>query len=630
MIKKMGKVQIIGPKALLEECIRTLHALSMIHIETVPTEGVSGEEEEFIKRLPIEREKVREKLYLERARERVKTLLALLKKPARLKPEDVLYEELQGLLEELRPLEDEVRELSGERGELEDEFKSIERYERVLRVFAPMVTKLGGLKNFDIVGLTIDKVKRDVIGLLEGEVKAITGGKYVIYKRSVDETTVGVLLACQREYSAAVRALLSDEAINEVRLPEEYREVSFLTALSKMVVKKEELPEAIAKVEGRLREISLARYGSIEAIKRAVEDALEEIGTLDFCAETRHCFLIEGWVPEDLMERFATELNRLFVGKVFIREIEFREEEEDIVPVYIKNPKWLRPFEIFLKFLPTPRYRSVDPTPWMALFFPAFFGLIVGDVGYGLILLIAGFFLARRFRDREVISDLFQVLCVSALTAIIFGVVFGEFFGDLGERLGISIFHDPLFDRMRGLKVFLTLSLGVGIGHVSLGFIIAVVNYINRGRVKKAVHKATMFFLLVSFLVIVGIILEKIPKNLLTPGVGVFIVFFILLVAMEGVFGIAEFMKTVSHVLSYVRIMAVGTASVVMALVANEAGGMAGSLLAGVLVATALHALNIMLCVLTPAIQSLRLQYVEFLSKFYEGGGRKYAPFKKK
>ena len=673
MIQEMGKLRIIGPKSLLSECIRALHLLSVVHIETVPIERApdsegpegsaqaktpakaegpeSGGIENFLSRIPLEEEKVLEKRRLEKELQRVTALLTLLVRPgsptipatqgipatpeAPPSPPEVGYEELDSRLSALGPAETEARAAVAERDALTDELKTIERYERVLRVFAPMVTTLGHLKSADIVGLTIDRSRGSVTALLEAEVGEITRGGYVMHKRAVDEETLGVLLAFNKTHSTRVRALLTGEAISEVMLPEEYREVPFLTALSKMVTRKEALPGAIAELEARLNALSRRWQREAEAIRRALLDALEELGTLNYCAESRHCFFIEGWAPKEELPGVRAGFDSAFGGRVLTRELDTSntgeaQYDEALVPVCIKNPVWLKPFEIFLNFLPTPKYHSVDPTPWIAFFFPVFFGLIVGDLGYGLVLLALGLYIGKRFGDKGLISDISRVLCVNAVSAAFFGVVFGEFFGDLPHRTGL-LPHDmaPLFDRMEALELFLAISLGIGIGHVMLGLLIAITNHLRRGRNKKAMHKFTMLSLLVSFLFITAVVLERLPGGLLGPGLIVFAANFVALAAMEGVLGVVEFIKAIGNILSYMRIMAVGTASVVMALVANEAGAMAGGVVAGVLVAVCLHSLNITLAVLSPTVQSLRLQYVEFLSKFYEGGGRRYEPFKK-
>jgi V/A-type H+-transporting ATPase subunit I len=194
----------------------------------------------------------------------------------------------------------------------------------------------------------------------------------------------------------------------------------------------------------------------------------------------------------------------------------------------------------------------------------------------------------------------------------------------------MGILHPIIFDRLKALKTFLVLTLGIGLGHVVLGLLIAIVNYFHRGKPREAVGKLSYLVLVVSFLLILGIALKYIPAGLMTPSLIVLVVSFVVLTAIEGIIGPLEVIRALGNILSYMRIMAVGTASVVMALVANKVAGLAGSLIVGIIAALLIHTLNIFLSILSPTIQSMRLQYVEFLSKFYEGGGRRYEPFKKR
>ncbi|MBI5454389.1 MAG: hypothetical protein HY956_07180 [Deltaproteobacteria bacterium] len=625
MIEKMRKVQIIGPKNYLDECVRALHAAAVVHIET-GTAGLSGKE--FLSRLPMEKDKLGERAFLDKAAERLKNLIALLPPPETWRPARVGGEEIRKLLEEAAPIEEKVKELRASLDGLFEELSTVNRYERLLKGFAPIVSRLGGLKNFDIVGLTIEKTREDVSGLLDSEVARITEGAYQIYVRELDESTIGIVLTYPREFESKVRYLLTGKAISEVKLPEEYAELPLISALKRMGRRKAELPGLIRVVERELGDVSWRWYGTLQGLYRAVEDAIDEIGVLSYAAQSRFAFVIEGWVPvagfEGLKERFAS----LFGEKVLIRVLEIEEREMDLVPVCIKNPGFLKPFEVFLGALPPPRYGSTDPTIYVAVFFPAFWGLIVADIGYGLIILLVSLYLKRRFRDNATLRDLASVLVISSLPAIAFGFLFGEFFGDLGERLGVL--HPVILDRIKALKTLMVLTIGIGIGHVLLGIVIGAVNRMMRGRAKEAAGKAFYLISVVSFLAIMGIVFGYLPSGLFTPGLAILAGSFIALTVIEGVLGPLEFIKALGNIISYVRLMAVGTASVVMALVANRIGSLSDNLVMGVVVAGLIHALNLLLCVLSPSIQSMRLQYVEFFSKFYEGGGRRYSPFRKR
>ena len=622
----MCKVQILGPKGLLDEAIKALHAMAVVHIET----SRSGSELDgtFFKRVPLEGDKVRERERLVKVKEELGNLRILLKSPYSAVAESVDIDRLEDFLITIKPVEERAKILHGEKTGYMDELSSIERYGSVLRGFASMVSRLGGLKSFDIIGLTIDKAQGSVLKLLEQEIGDITCGKFEIYKKDLDEHTVAVVFAYPATFTASVRSLISGESISEITLPDNYGELPLMEVIKRMAERREALPALIESAEREISAISTIWYARIEAFIDSIDDKIEQIGVLGYCSQTRYAFVIEGWAPSETLASLTENFGKLFGEKVIIRELEIKEEETDLIPVYVENPRLIKPFEIFLKALPTPRYGSVDPTPFVALFFPTFFGLIVGDVGYGLVILLLGLFLKKKLRDKEFFRDAAYVGTLCGVSAIIFGIVFGELFGDLGEHLGIM--HPLIFDRAKAIKPFMLMTIGIGVGHIILGFLIGMGNHLSRGKRKKAAGELAYILLIISMLFTIGVAGKFLPEGLLKPGLIVMAVSMALLILVEGFLAPLEFIKTIVNIVSYLRIMAVGMASVIMGVVANQIGGLVGSLVLGIVVAGLLHTLNIALAILSPSIQSMRLHYVEFFSKFYEGGGREYRPFKKR
>lgn len=626
MITEMLKIQIIGPRALLDDTIRELHSAGVVHIETVPDEYIK--ESEFLSKLPIEREKLKEKETLENHAGRLKDLKSLLPQPSSYTPEKVPVEDIKRYMGDLAPVEERARLLRARKDALTGELYVINRYEKLLRGFAPMVTRLGGLRNFDITGLTLEKTREDIAGLLEAETARITEGMYSIHVKDIDEHTLGVVLTYPRAYAHQVRSLLSGKAISEMRLPDEYSEMTLIEALLQMGRRKAELPGLMDDIDRELYTVSSLWYRAIAGAARAVDDALDEIGVLSYAAATKFAFIIEGWVPAESYDGLSAIFSKRFNNRIHMRTMEVSREEMDSAPVYIKNPRFLKPFEIFLAALSPPKYGSIDPTPFVALFFPAFFGLIVADMGYGGLILAGAVYLRFKFRDAGFYKDLATVFIVSASSAMFFGFLFGEFFGDLGERTGIV--HPILVNRIEALKTLIVVTLAIGVGHVLLGIILSIVSHASRRDVKEAAAKAAYFILIVSFLLFVGAMFGIVPGTFTPLAAGVMAVSFIAMTVLEGMLGPIEFIEALGNIVSYIRLMAVGTASVVMALVANKMGSLPESLAVGVIIASLLHGMNLLLSILSPSIQSMRLQYVEFFSKFYEGGGRTYRPFKKK
>ncbi|MFQ5586352.1 MAG: V-type ATP synthase subunit I [Thermodesulfobacteriota bacterium] len=625
----MSKVQIVGSKVILSEVIEVLHSIGTIQIESVPQKiDIS---EKFISAIPLDRERVLLRERLDILLAKLKDILLLLPKPASSEEEaregflllDITSDEGQRRIDDLY---NEIKEVQKRRLELREELSTAERYERILKGFAPLITAIGDIRHLEVMGITIDKEKRAVLPLLKEEVERITEGRSEIFDKVLDEETIGVIIAYSRDFDTALKELLMGENISEITLPAEYAGLSFLNAMKEMIKRKEGIPRELHEIRKSIERLSLRWYHIIKTLIDTVADTIDEFHAVEYCAQTHYAFILSGWVPKSECALLSTTLRNRFGNKAVVREVEIAEEEVDEVPVSIKNPFFIRPFEVFMSVFPPPKYGTIDPTPFLAFLFPVFYGLILGDVGYGVIVLALSLSLKRRFREREFLKDIFTVFSICAMFSVIFGVLFGEFFGDLGEHYGM---HPIIFDRARAVESFLILAVAIGVGHVLFGLLLAFVNSLQRGKMKHAIVKAATIAAVVALLCSIAVMAGYLPQTIFTPGILVLASAFVLLIVLEGIVGPLEIIGVVGNMLSYARIMAIGMASIILAIVANELGGMTGNIFLGIVVASLIHLINIALGVFSPTIHDLRLHYVEFFGKFFQPGGRKYVPFKR-
>ena len=248
-----------------------------------------------------------------------------------------------------------------------------------------------------------------------------------------------------------------------------------------------------------------------------------------------------------------------------------------------------------------------------------------GDIGCGRVLAAAGLVLHWRSRPGTVLRSVAEIIGPCALFSIIAGVLYGELFGDLGRRwLGLQ----PLaFNREEALVPFLLLALGLGVVHVLLGLILGVVSATRRRHTREAVGRGASALAVVLILVALLAVTRVLPRSLFTPAVlGVLVAFPVLVIA-EGIVAPIELLSTLGNILSYARIMALGVASVMLAVVANRMVGAIGSAAVGIVFALIFHLVNFAIGVFSPTIHALRLHYVEFFGKFYSPGGVRYQPF---
>jgi V/A-type H+-transporting ATPase subunit I len=341
------------------------------------------------------------------------------------------------------------------------------------------------------------------------------------------------------------------------------------------------------------------------------------------CGATAHAFAVEGWLPLSAVPRLTTLLAARFGGAVIMEPIAREHWTATDAPVALSNPRFFRPFETIVRVMPLPVYGSIDPTPFVAVFFPAIFGIMLGDVGYGLMLLAIGLLIRHKSKPDSVLHSVGDMALPSAVFTIIFGALYGEFFGDLGQRLfGMK---PILFDRAEGVVAALALAVGLGVVHVVLGLVLGALS-VRRSSPKHAVGKgvtAVMVLLIVAALLAA---FEVLPKALFVPVVIALLVAFPILILTEGLLAPLELLSSVGNALSYARIMALGTASVMLAAVANRMVGAMGSVAVGLVFALLFHLVNFAIGLFGPTIHTLRLHYVEFFGKFYSPGGQPYRP----
>jgi V/A-type H+-transporting ATPase subunit I len=332
-------------------------------------------------------------------------------------------------------------------------------------------------------------------------------------------------------------------------------------------------------------------------------------------------------MPSDAFHAVKKRLAAAFGSQVVLAEKEFREEDAERIPVLLRNAPYFKPFELLTRVLPLPHYTSIDPTPFLGIFFPVFFGMILGDAGYGLVLIAAALYLMRRFRRRPPFRDASRILLVSSLYAIFFGVLYGEFFGDLPERhFGL---HPLCVERRSAVIPMLYFTLAVGAAHVLLGLGLGVISSLKKHAGKEAAYRLLSILSMVGLFVALAAYFEVLPALLVRPAILAILFLTPFLLFTGGLLAPLELLKSIGNIISYVRIMAIGLTSVLLAFMANTMAGTAGNILIGITVAVLLHLLNIILGIFSPTVHAIRLHYVEFFSKFFEQGGRRFEPLRK-
>lgn len=362
--------------------------------------------------------------------------------------------------------------------------------------------------------------------------------------------------------------------------------------------------------------------------------------------KTRKTFFIEGWVPEKCVPKASAILEENGCYYTFRDPL-----EDEEVPVLLHNSSAVVPFEAVTEMYSLPDYRGFDPTSIFALFYAVFFGMMLSDAGYGILMAVGCFIVLKKFNLEGMTYKMIKLFFYCGISTIIWGALFGGWFGDivavfsrtfLGKEVVLQpIWFNPLDDPMK----LLILSLALGIVHIFIGMGIKAYMQIKEGKWLDAVCDEGFWYITILGLIAwlgggtVSTALPKVGMYMSIIGAAGLLLtggrhnkgFGKITGGLSNIYSITSYM---SDILSYARLLALGLATGVIAQVVNTMGtlfgGGFGGLIALVLIFILGHALNLAINALGAFIHSSRLQYVEFFGKFYLDGGEPFDPFRRK
>lgn len=400
----------------------------------------------------------------------------------------------------------------------------------------------------------------------------------------------------------------------------------------------EELEKELSAYGARLSEVQLAW----DSTQLSIDCQKAERSLL----RTQETFLTEGWVPQ----RQKAKVEKSLSGYTCFYE--FREAAgEDDPPVLLKNNKFVEPFEAITEMYALPAPHSLDPNPFMAPFFFVFFGMMLSDAGYGLVLAVAGL-LGAKYLDMGVNGKkLLKMLGYCGISTVFWGAVYGSWFGDaipkvtevfFGSRVQVPMVLDPLTNPMP----VLIMAFIVGYIHILVGMGLKAYLMIRRGHALDAFFDVGLwYFVLVGLVIFAGgqmvigsVLMAQIGQWMAITGAAGLVLTqgrdkknpFMKLAS--GVLSLYDITGYFSDLLSYSRIMALGLATGVIGQVVNTMGTLPGRNIIGAVLFVAIflfgHLLNLAINALGSYVHTSRLQYVEFFGKFFEGGGQAFRPLR--
>jgi V/A-type H+-transporting ATPase subunit I len=505
---------------------------------------------------------------------------------------------------------------------LEDERSLLVRYREFFQVFEALAGHELAWPDGQAFYVVLRAGAGSVLAELRRRLEEAVGGDVELLNRQLPSGESAVLILVSSRAAPKVSSLLTASRVEELPAPPTIGEKNLLRAVPAIKTKLAQIPDSLRAIDAERRALAQKEGAWLSGLRVLLRNELLRLDARARVYAAEYLFVIEGWLPSPRLADLEQRVQAKLGPEVVVSTIGAEGWISDGAPVALHNPPLFRPFEVLTRMLPLPKYGTIDPTPFVAVFFPAFFGLMVADVGYGFMLAALAALLRLRSEPGTILRSVSMVGLACSSSVIAFGLVFGEFFGSLGPWIGLR----PIFNREQATVPFLALAVSLGGVHIALGLMLAIMNAWRRGHRRAAVGRGVALSMLLLTALLLLVALEVLPNRLFTPLVVAILVAFTVLVALEGLVAVIELLSTVGHILSYARIMALGTASLMLAVVANEMVGALGSVLVGAVFALLFHLVNFAIGLFSPTIHALRLHYVEFFGHFFSPGGAEYRP----
>ncbi len=449
-----------------------------------------------------------------------------------------------------------------------------------------------------------------------------------LYEVSADKQQNYCLLVCHRADEAAAMELLRPHAFSVVSFQGlTGTAAENLQALDRQLEENRgaqaRAAETIAAKGGEkeLLQLYTDRLRAEEARETNAERLLTD-GTILF---------FEGWAPAERMGDVQALLEKL--GCAW-EASDPAEEEIPKVPVQLKNNWLTRPLNMVTEMYSLPAYNNVDPNPLMAPFFILFYGIMMADMGYGLLMFLAGTIISRKYRPKGTMGHMMGLMQLCGVSTFVMGAITGGFFGDfLTQVVKITTGGDfalpALFTPLNDTLMILVGAMALGLVQIIAGMAISFIRKLRAGQVLDAVFEEVTWWIVFAG---IGLMAAGVSNIVLYAGLALIVIGPLVtgqgLGKIMGIFGSLYNHVTgyFGDILSYARLMALMLAGSVIAQVFNTLGAIPGNIIIFLIISLAGNALNFALNLLGCYVHDLRLQCLEYFGKFYEDGGRPFRP----
>lgn len=645
-ISPMKRISLLAPEGYVDDVLTVMQGLQQVEIidlrDAVQWDGVDDNTEELIDEYAKDHELTTPEL-IEEYETRVHQIERAIEQVSKFVPQPSFIQRMKAGKREVTYRQIEIHgEHFDEEKIVTDTLNKVKRLnilEDDLEVYREEIDALYRWRHLEITPKRLRQFNY-VTGVI-GRVPTTSEDEIINHLKEDDDFKYETVFADENDYGIIVLSYGRDrnEIINELK---QYQFVPF--NYYDELLPSEKIDQYEILTQGA-KEERLKIINELKASKEILEDLhlqYEYVNNLTTREKAKHSFArskhlvaIQGWIEAENSEHFLNLLNREIDEDILVKMDEPKEEHYKAVPTKLKNNKIVKPFEMLTNMYGTPNYDEVDPTPLVMPFYALFFGMMLADLGYGLILLLGSAIPLLTFKLDEGQKNTLMLVLTLAVSTMIWGVIYGSVFG-------FTVGWMQIVDLQASVMEVMIFSMGIGLLHMGIAF--GINTYLQFKKKEYGLGFAEgLHWIIVIFAVIMmlaGSFFEPLAF-LFNIGIGALIISFIgMFVAYvvdagsisglgAGLLGLINGVSYFGDVISYSRLMALGLSGVSIGAAFNliiEQLPPAARFTIGLLLFAGLHLFNMFLSLLTGAVHSLRLIFVEFFGKFYTGQGRAFKP----
>ena len=543
--------------------------------------------------------------------------------------------------------ESTLDQVEGETKGIEEKLAALDSEEAVLESNKALANKL---KNLDMdLGLLSDSQHTSTI---VGRIDAVSAAEFGSKSSEItDEIFYEFVADEDKDYKIIITVVANefkDEIHNLLRKGDfEKFETAGLEGKPDEIISSAEsrlqtIESERSQAKAELKVVAEKWDDEVLALKEQLENEKEKNEVFATFAETSKTTVLEAWVPAKYEKKAVSLIGCATEGNVIIEAEDAPDDDED-VPVLQENNAYAKPYEVLVEMYSPLKYNEIDPTIFVAITFPFFFGFCLTDAFYGLLVAILGVILYKGMgKINKTMHDFGLIVLASGLWAIILGLVTNGLLGDFYTR--ILGWGPELPTVISSLNAFgkpatiLVIAIIVGLIYVNIGFLLGAINNFKYGNKKEALGSSVNWFLFEAgiILLVIGFMMPAVGMIGIALGAVLIIASLGLLVWANGAYGLMDVFGFMGDVLSYARLLALCLATGGIAMTVNILTNMCNDMIPviGVVLAVIVfiggHIFNFAFQVLGAFVNALRLNYVEFFSQFYMGGKHSFEPFKAK